>query len=197
MTESRDAELGWQAVVTEVVRTLFTQLIRALTLNMDLEPESTERGNWIRAALDSSIGPVLALLHDSPAKPWTVAMLARQAHMAKSAFSERFRAAVGQPPLKYLTEYRVKLACQLLRETDFGVKEIAKNVGYESASSFSNAFKRWVGLSPADYRRAGVRLTSSQVDRISARGGANGTPTAHQRGGNGHEHPAVWGDLQP
>jgi AraC-like DNA-binding protein len=133
-----------------------------------LQPEQVDRGNWIQAALDSAIGPVLAMLHESPAKPWTVAMLARQAHMAKSAFSERFRAAVGQPPLKYLTEYRVKLACQLLRGSDFGVKEIAKSVGYESASSFSNAFKRWVGVSPADYRRSGNGWNTRTTEILSA-----------------------------
>jgi AraC-like DNA-binding protein len=114
-----------------------------------------QRSNWIQAAMDVSIGPVLAMLHDAPEKPWTVTSLAKRAHLAKSAFSERFRQAVGQPPLKYLTEYRIDKACRLLRHTQLGVKEIAACVGYESASSFSNAFKRWVGMAPADYRKNG------------------------------------------
>jgi AraC-like DNA-binding protein len=151
--ESRDAQAGWQAIVTNAVMTLFTQALRQLTLQLQADGQLHEKANWIQAALDSSIGPILARLHESPGQPWTVSLLARQARMAKSAFSERFRQMVGQPPLKYLTEYRIHLACQLLRETDFGVKEIAGHVGYESASSFSNAFKRWVGRSPADYRR--------------------------------------------
>jgi AraC-like DNA-binding protein len=80
---------------------------------------------------------------------------------AKSAFSERFREVVGKPPLQYLTEYRIRKACQLLRDTRLGVKEISSQVGYDSASSFSNAFKRWMGKSPGAFRRNGERRTGT------------------------------------
>lgn len=158
LEESQGAQAGWQTVVTEIVRTLFTQFVRAFASETQFAERNGNHGNWVRGALDDTIGPILTLLHDSPERPWTVSMLARRAHMAKSAFSERFRQTVGQPPLKYLTEYRVKLACQLLQDSDFSIKEISASVGYESASSFSNAFKRWIGKSPADYRRAGTAL---------------------------------------
>ncbi len=153
--EQRAAVAGWQTVVGQIVKTLFVQAIRSLVLSNRGDANDAEHSNLFHATLDVAIGPVLAVLHDCPEKPWTVTTLARRAHMARSAFSERFRQAVGQPPLKYLTEYRIHKACRLLRDTQLGVKEIAVTVGYESASSFSNAFKRWVGLAPADYRKRG------------------------------------------
>ncbi len=155
--EQRIARPGWRVVAEQLIKTLFAQAVRCLVLDHPSGPSNGRSMNWFQAALDVSIGPVLALLHDAPEKPWTVTSLARRAHMAKSAFSERFRQAVGQPPLKYLTEYRIHKACHLLRGTELGVKEIAGCVGYESASSFSNAFKRWVGVAPADYRKNGHR----------------------------------------
>jgi AraC-like DNA-binding protein len=95
------------------------------------------------------------VIHSRPEAAWTVTSLAEQVNMSKSAFSERFREVVGKPPLHYLTEYRLRKACQLLSETRLGVKEISSQVGYDSVSSFSTAFKRWIGNSPSAFHRNG------------------------------------------
>ncbi len=146
---------GWEATVNRLVKILFVQTLRAYVA---AQPGVPRQSNWLVAAMDSAIGPVLGRIHAEPEKPWTVNSLAKEANMAKSAFSERFRQVVGEPPLQYLTAYRMQKACELLCESELGVKEIASRVGYESASSFSNAFKRLNGNSPAGYRKNGGHL---------------------------------------
>jgi AraC-like DNA-binding protein len=153
--EHESTEIGRQVVINQIVKLLLVQTIRgyALKSSQTQQFESQSAANWLRGTLDPAIGPVLSLIHARPADPWTVRGLAKQINMSKSSFSEKFRDVVGRPPLQYLTEYRIHKACQMLHETKLGVKEIASQVGYESASSFSNAFKRWTGMAPAAYRK--------------------------------------------
>ena len=148
--EQRSRFYGWQATVNQLVRVLVLQTLRTYVAG---QLDMPRQANWLNATLDPTIGPVLARIHDEPERPWTVNSLARETKMAKSAFSERFREVVGEPPLQYLTGYRMQKACELLSESDLDVKEIATRSGYESASSFSNAFKRVIGKSPADFRK--------------------------------------------
>jgi AraC-like DNA-binding protein len=82
-----------------------------------------------------------------------VAELARKAALSRSAFFERFRSAVGLPPMEYLLAWRMALAKELLHRQELGLAEIAKRVGYGSASAFSSAFSRYVGQSPSRYGR--------------------------------------------
>ena len=152
------AKPGWQAIVDQLVRVLFVRGLRASLTNSEASAGSHDASkptSWLRAAADPLIGPVLQLVHSQPQHPWTVTALARQANLSKSAFSERFRHVVGQSPLKYLTGCRMHKASELLRHTEVGVKQIASSVGYESVSSFSNAFRRWTGKAPAAFRRNG------------------------------------------
>jgi AraC-like DNA-binding protein len=100
------------------------------------------------------IGPALELMHAEPGKPWTVSSLAKHLQISRSAFAERFHRLVGQTPLRYLTERRMVLASDLLRDTEMSVKQIAAQVGYETPASFSNVFKRWFDQSPAQYRKS-------------------------------------------
>jgi AraC family transcriptional regulator, alkane utilization regulator len=154
--QRRTAKPGWPPVTSRLIQALFLQTVRAHVVER-LETEDVHgRARWLSASTNGSIGPVLAQLHDAPERRWTVRSLARQAHMAKSAFSQRFRETVGRPPLQYLTAYRIEKACEMLLDTDLGIKEIAASVGYDSASSFSNAFKRWRGQAPAVFRRNGL-----------------------------------------
>ena len=148
--EQQSRVAGWEATVNSLVHVLLLQTLRAYVTT---QPGVPRQANWLRASMDPTIGPVLVRIHTEPEKPWTVNALAREANMAKSAFSERFREVVGEPPLQYLTRYRMQKACEFLCESDLGVKEIAARVGYEAASSFSNAFKRLIGKSPADFRK--------------------------------------------
>jgi AraC-like DNA-binding protein len=141
---------GWEATVESVVKTLLSQALRAYVTS---QSGILRHASWLSAAMDPTIGPVLTRIHDQPEMPWTVNSLARECNMAKSAFSERFREVVGESPLQYVTGYRMQKACELLCESELAVKEIATRVGYECASSFSNAFKRLIGKSPADFRK--------------------------------------------
>jgi AraC-like DNA-binding protein len=156
--EHGPAHPGEQSVVNRLVQILFVQSLRAFVLDQSVAGNSrhpSQTDNWLSATLDPLIGPAVGWIHSQPQEPWTVTELAGRVSLSKSAFSERFREVVGKPPLQYLTDCRMKMACQLLRETDLGIKLIASRVGYESASSFSNAFKRSTGSAPADFRKQG------------------------------------------
>ena len=129
---------GWQAVVRPLVQLTFYQTLRTFMSRA----ESVAHGQGdasFNLVTDPAIGLVVGLLHGQPGDPWTVATLAKSINMSRSAFSERFRDAVGQPPLQYLTTLRMQRAGELLATTDLGVKQIANVVGYESPSSFTNA----------------------------------------------------------
>ncbi|MET9243411.1 AraC family transcriptional regulator [Nonomuraea sp. NPDC003709] len=108
---------------------------------------------WHRALGDPAIGDVLRLLHEDPAHRWTVAELAAKVGMSRAAFAARFTGLVGEPPLTYLTGWRMALAADLLRDTEATVATVARQVGYEDAFAFSVAFKRARALSPSVWRR--------------------------------------------
>lgn len=160
--ETAERQPGWQIAVSRAV-----ELFLLHTIRWELNAASPWQGNgkpndvrYLTAFNDAHLGPAMRLMHEQPGRAWTVPLLARQAGISKSAFSERFRQAVGQPPLQYLTEYRMHKACELLRSSKVGIKQISGLVGYESASSFTNTFKRWIGCTPAEYRKAGRKAIS-------------------------------------
>ena len=90
-------------------------------------------------------------MHGNPARPWTVAQLAKKAALSRSSFFERITRAVGVPPMEYLLAWRTAVAKDLLRRNELGVAEVAERVGYGSTSTFSTAFSRYVGRSPSRY----------------------------------------------
>lgn len=110
---------------------------------------------------DPRIGHVLRLLHRRPARPWTVATLAAEAGMSRAAFARRFTALVGRPPLGYLTDWRMALAADLLRESAATVAEVARQVGYTDPFTFSAAFKRVRGTAPSALRRDRADIPSA------------------------------------
>ncbi|MFE6523151.1 AraC family transcriptional regulator [Streptomyces sp. NPDC057794] len=109
---------------------------------------------WCHALDDPVVGPALRLLHDAPAHPWTVAELAAGVGVSRAALARRFTALAGEPPMAYLTGWRIALAADLLRSTDHTVGTIARRVGYANAFALSVAFKRLRGTRPSDYRNA-------------------------------------------
>ncbi|MEU8464611.1 AraC family transcriptional regulator [Streptomyces sp. NPDC029003] len=111
---------------------------------------------WHRAQGDPVVGVALGLLHADPAHGWTVAELARRAGVSRAALARRFTELVGEPPVAYLTGWRLALAADLLRAGDITVATVARRVGYGSAFALSTAFKRVRGVSPQEFR-AGVR----------------------------------------
>src|SRR5205823_1845424 len=112
----------------------------------------------------------LALMHQRPAEAWTVERLGEEAALSRSTLHERFAHFIGQPPMQYLTQWRMQLATGWLRDTDAKVVEVALEVGYESEAAFSRAFKRAVGESPGAWRR--VRRGRPEV-RVAAKSQAH------------------------
>lgn len=109
---------------------------------------------WYRAQSDPVVGPALRLMHDAPADPWTVMTLAQRVGVSRAAFARRFAALVGEPPMSYLTAWRITQAADLLRRSDATTESIARQVGYADAFGFSVAFKRLRGVSPTQHRTA-------------------------------------------
>lgn len=107
----------------------------------------------VRGLADERLAGALRRMHESPTREWTVAQLAKEAALSRSAFFARFSRAVGVAPMEYLLAWRMALAKNMLRQTESGIAEIAQRVGYRSASAFSVAFTRHVGLPPARYAR--------------------------------------------
>jgi len=107
---------------------------------------------WLTGARDPIVGKSLGLLHSRIAHPWTIADLADEVGISRSALVERFTRFLSEPPMAYLTRWRLQLAARSLESTPRGVAEIAADVGYESEAAFNRAFKREFGQPPGRYR---------------------------------------------
>jgi AraC-like DNA-binding protein len=112
---------------------------------------------WVRAIRDPAVAAALRNIQRRPQHPWTVATLARSANLSRAAFARRFASLTGQPPLAYLTWWRMTTAARLLQTTDEQLDAIAGRVGYSTEYAFSKAFKREMGLAPSRYRHAARR----------------------------------------
>ncbi|MDY7099994.1 MAG: AraC family transcriptional regulator [Actinomycetota bacterium] len=140
---------GQEAVLDRLLDLL---LIGALRVWFD-RPEAGAPG-WYVAQSDPVVGRALRLLQHNPAHPWTVASLASEVGLSRAALARRFAELVGEPPMSFLTEWRLTLAADLLRDPDATIGAVAQQVGYSSAFALSSAFKRVHGVSPRDHRRA-------------------------------------------
>jgi AraC-like DNA-binding protein len=107
---------------------------------------------WYRADGDPVVGRALRMLHNNPATAWTVAMLAAATGVSRASLARRFTDLVGEPPMSYLTGWRLVLAADLLREPDATIAAVARQVGYSSPFALSTAFKRVRGISPQEHR---------------------------------------------
>ncbi|EHR50362.1 DNA-binding domain-containing protein, AraC-type [Saccharomonospora marina XMU15] len=148
-----DAEIereqpGQDVVLDRLLDLLLVTAVRAWSAH------SQAVGSWYRAHTDPVVGEALRLLHDDPAYPWTVKELAERTGVSRAALARRFSGLVGESPMAYLTEWRLALAADLLREPDSTVESVARKVGYGSAFALSAAFKRVRGVSPRRYREA-------------------------------------------
>ena len=125
-------------------------LAEVLRIHLSSAP-AADRG-WLAALRDPVLAPALAELHRAPERRWTVADLASEANVSKSVLDERFRKVLGRSPIRYLTDWRLHIAKELLATTDLGVATVARRVGYDADEAFSRAFKRAFGLAPAHWR---------------------------------------------
>src|SRR6202046_4812512 len=153
------SEMGEQAPGSEVVATRLAEVlfIPALRAHIASEVEWRNKG-WLRAIFDPQVGAALGAVHDSVSTPWTVESLAAAATMSRSAFAVRFKELLGQTPLEYVTEWRMRKAMQLLQQRDKKLIDVARSVGYESDAAFSKAFKRVVGANPGEYLKRGFEV---------------------------------------
>jgi AraC-like DNA-binding protein len=127
-------------------------LIQALRAHI-ADTESAQTG-WLHALADSHIGAALNSMHNRIEHSWTVASLASEAGMSRSAFALRFKALMSESPLEYLTRWRMYRGSDLLRESDRKLADVAQAVGYDSDGAFHKAFKRVLGIAPGEYRRS-------------------------------------------
>jgi AraC-like DNA-binding protein len=125
-------------------------------LRVELSALAADTQPPVEALADQRMGRVIARLHDNPDANWTVERLAMVAAMSRSAFAERFRLLVGEPPLRYLTRLRLQRAARLFRTTDSSVAEVARRVGYGSEEALSRAFKNRFGVSPSATRAPAI-----------------------------------------
>jgi AraC-like DNA-binding protein len=140
---------GENTILSRVSDLIFIEAVRAY-----FSDASGGARGWFAALKDRHIGASISLIHRELRRTWTVASLAAEVGMSRSAFALRFSLLLGESPIHYLARRRVARACSLIEAGELTVAKIATEVGYESDVAFSRAFKRLVGLSPLDYRRA-------------------------------------------
>jgi AraC-like DNA-binding protein len=137
----------------EVVLDRLLDLLLIAVLRAWLARPAAGAPAWYQASADPLVGRALRLLHDHPAEPWTLAGLAGRTGVSRATLARRFSELVGEPPMTYLTGWRLDLAADLLREPDATVAAVARRVGYSTPFALSSAFKRVRGVSPRDHRR--------------------------------------------
>ena len=138
-------------------------LFRSLRAALAAGNEPAGPAGWLAALPDKQVGAALTAIHSRPARHWTVAGLAQEVAMSRSAFAARFRALVGQPPLDYLITWRMHRAAHELRTTRRSVASIGAAVGYPAETTFSTTFRRIIGQPPGRYRTA-VRSEGGDPD---------------------------------
>lgn len=151
-------EPGQQAVLDRLLDLALIATLRAWFGR----PEADAPG-WYQAHGDPLVGPALRSIHDDPARPWTVASLAATTGASRAAFARRFSALVGQPPMTYVTHWRLDLAADLLRSTDATISSVARQVGYANAFALTVAFKRVRGINPRQHRNIAHRAEVTPV----------------------------------
>ena len=125
-----------KAVLAKLSEALFIETLRRYIATM---PE--DQTGWLAGARDAEVGRALALLHRNPAQPWTIASLAERVGVSRSVLAERFRFYLDEPPIAYLTRWRLQLVACMLKSTSQGVAQIAAQAGYESEAAFNRAFQ--------------------------------------------------------
>lgn len=142
--ESTDQKAGCDQALPKLVELLMIEALR-LSSTLDAAP------GLLKGLSDARLAPAIRKMHEEVDHPWTVEQLAVESSMSRSSFFEHFARVVGIPPIEYLLNWRMAMAKSMLRESGLGVAEVADRVGYASASAFSTAFRRHVGLAPRDY----------------------------------------------
>ena len=156
VAEAHDHRPGSQCVLGHLSELMFVDVVRRY-----VEGLPADRTGWLAGLREPFVGRALEALHREPARAWTLETLSRDVGLSRSALAERFTQFVGQPPMQYLTNWRMQLAANHLLSGHETVAAVADRVGYESEAAFSRAFKKVVGLPPSEWRRRRKHSRSS------------------------------------
>lgn len=148
VSEIAAGRVGSTTVLARLSELLFVEAVSRYVASLP-----AERRGWLAGLRDPHIGRALTLIHAHPTEAWTAESLAHEIGMSRSAFADRFTSLVGQPPMQYLTLWRMHIAAERLREGRGNVAQVSFAVGYESEAAFSRAFKRQFGVSPGGWRK--------------------------------------------
>ena len=146
--ETAQPGIASSCLISRLYESLFVYAIRAYARSSAAPPKG-----WLAAMSDKHLSKAIQAMHSSLDRSWSVASLAREARMSRSAFALKFKTVLGQTPLEYLTQWRMYKAGALIRSNNPSFSEVASAVGYGSESSFSRVFKREMGAAPREYRR--------------------------------------------
>lgn len=147
VNQADTSQPGGEAVLAKLSEVLFVETLRLYIAH--LRPEQT---GWLAGARDAEVGKALALIHRSPADPWTIPGLAKEVGISRSVLAERFRHYLNQSPIAYLTRWRLQLGAEMLTSVNYSVAQVAAEVGYDSEAAFNRAFKREFEVPPARFR---------------------------------------------
>lgn len=146
--EAREPRPGGETVITRLADILVIQAIRSW-----IEEDPAAQTGWLGALRDPHVGRAIVLVHQDPARSWTLSSMAREVGMSRSAFAARFTHLVGEPIMRYVARWRMHVAVDRLRQEGAAVGELAGWLGYRSEAAFSRAFKRFIGSPPGVVRR--------------------------------------------
>jgi AraC-like DNA-binding protein len=157
MEESRGRRAGSDSMLAKLAELLFIEAIRRYG---DTLP--SDQTGWLAGLRDRYVGRALTLMHHSPEQAWTMDTLAHEVGLSRSALAQRFTDLVGQPPMQYLTRWRLTVAAQRLRTGHLSLAAVAEQIGYDSEAAFNRAFKREFGLPPATWRKSHAAVVEGQ-----------------------------------
>jgi AraC-like DNA-binding protein len=158
--ESAAPRPGSTTVLAKLSELLFVEAMRRY---IELLPEQ-QRG-WLAGLGDRFVGRALALMHERPGHDWSVDELAERVGLSRSSLAQRFTDFIGQPPMQYLTRWRLTVAAQRLRTESTSLARLAADSGYDSEAAFNRAFKRALGTTPAAWRRSGATAPKGKGKR--------------------------------
>ena len=145
--EAKVMRPGGETIITRLADILVIQAIRSW-----MSKDPLAKAGWLGALQDKQVGYAILLIQRNPAQRWTVASLANEVGMSRSAFAARFKELVGEPPMQYITRWRMNLALTWLKKEDASLSELSHRLGYQSEAAFSRTFKRVTGSSPGAAR---------------------------------------------
>ena len=158
VNEARAARPGNVAMLGRLTELMFVEILREYMQRLP-----TKQNGWFAAVNDEQVGKALRLMHANPVRDWTVEELAREVALSRSVLAQRFTELLGEAPMRYLSNWRMQLAKQMMREGTRNIQEVATRVGYDSEAAFNRAFKRATGSPPATWRKGAVSAATQSA----------------------------------